>query len=148
MYKFYHINEKHLNDWISMMLELWDDNSYEVLKAEHVNIIYDSNFGNFICYDENDEAVGFINMSLRNDYVPGAENYPVGFVEGIFVKSKYRNRGVARKLLEEGETWARKNGCRQVGSDCELNNLISYDFHIHTGFAETERVVCFIKDLK
>ncbi len=146
MYKIERISNKHMSDWISMMLQLWDDNSYEVLRTEHVNIMNDDKFGNFICYKGN-EAVGFINMSLRTEYVEGAEIYPVAYVEGIFVKGEYRRKGVAKRLLDKGAEWGMEKGCKQMASDSELSNVLSQDFHAGVGFEEVARVVCYIKDL-
>jgi hypothetical protein len=41
------------------------------------------------------------------------------------------------------ENWARSQGCGELASDAELNNLVSQVVHMALGFTETERV-CFI----
>jgi len=146
VYRIERIGNKHVTDWTDMMLELWEDNSHEILKAEHVNLVNDERFGNFICYEDNDEAAGFINMSLRSDYVEGAETSPVGYVEGIYVKSEHRRTGVGRSLLERGAQWARQKGCTQIGADCSIDNALSQGFLSGAGFREAERVVCYIMD--
>lgn len=146
MYRIERISERDLGEWINMMLELWDENTYEALKAEHIELINDSKNGNFICYDE-DEAVGFINMSLRRDYVEGSNSSPVGYVEGVYVKPGHRRTGIARKLVDCGIQWAKELGCSQIGSDCVIDNVMSCHFHKGLGFEEAERIVCFIKDV-
>lgn len=93
---------------------------------------------------------GFIGVALcclRHDYVEGCETSPVGYLEGVSVKEDCRNRGVARRLVEECENWARDKGCREFASDCELNNTASQNFHLRIGFQEQNRIVCFKKDL-
>jgi GNAT superfamily N-acetyltransferase len=40
------------------------------------------------------------------------------------------------------------NGCREVASDCLLENTDSYKFHQKIGFEETERAIFFLKPLK
>ena len=35
-----------------------------------------------------------------------------------------------------------------MGSDCALENRESRQFHLHSGFLEAGRIICFIKDLE
>lgn len=43
------------------------------------------------------------------------------------------------------------NICRspmaEFASNCELDNHNSYEFHMATGFTETNRIICFKKEL-
>ena len=94
-----------------------------------------------------DEYIGFINLSIRIDYVEGSNSSPVAYVEGIYVKPEYRNKGIAKSLIANGEEWARFKGCTQMGSDIEMDNDISYKFHQKIGFDEANRIICFIKDI-
>ena len=91
--------------------------------------------------------IGVALCSLRHDYVEGCETSPVGYLEGVSVKETCRNRGVARRLVEECENWAREKGCREFASDCELSNTASLSFHLQLGFREQNRIICFKKDL-
>ena len=69
------------------------------------------------------------------------------FWEGIYVREDFRRRGVARELLAACEQWARKQGCREFASDCELTNRESERFHRALGFGEAGRIGCFVKKL-
>ena len=69
------------------------------------------------------------------------------FWEGIYVREDFRRRGVARELLAACEQWARKQGCREFASDCELTNRESERFHRALGFGEAGRISCFVKKL-
>ena len=91
--------------------------------------------------------IGVALCSLRHDYVEGCETSPVGYLEGVSVKETCRNRGVARRLVEECENWAREKGYRKFASDCELSNTASLSFHLQLGFREQNRIICFKKDL-
>ena len=84
-------------------------------------------------------------MDLRHDYVEGTESRPVGYLEGIYVREEYRNRGYAGELLAECEKWAKQKGCSEFASDCELNNDASLQFHMRVGFTEANRIICFTK---
>ncbi len=93
------------------------------------------------------EIVGFAQCQLRHDYVEGCNKSPVGYLEGIFVKSGHRRRGYGRKLVRACEKWAKESGCREFASDCQLDNNESLAFHLSCGFIEAGRIICFYKQL-
>jgi aminoglycoside 6'-N-acetyltransferase I len=94
-----------------------------------------------------DQPVGFAEARLRSDPVNGCETSPVAFLEGLWVASPYRRRGVARRLIAAVEDWARGIGCAELASDAVIDNVVSHAVHRATGFEETERVVYFRKRL-
>jgi GNAT superfamily N-acetyltransferase len=47
--------------------------------------------------------LAFINLSLHYEYVPGATQNPVAYVEGIYVLDGYRHQGVAKALIQFAE---------------------------------------------
>ncbi len=93
------------------------------------------------------KPVGFVEATLRTDYVNGCETSPVAFLEGIYVEPEARRQGVAKELVAEVERWALGLGCREFASDALLENEASHRMHRGLGFTETERVVYFRKDL-
>ena len=129
-----------------MALNIWDNNSIDELTKEFDSMIYDSNSICFINYEDN-LPVGFANASLRYDYVEGCETSPAGYLEGIYVIDDYRNKNIARKLVEACQVWAKDRGCLEFASDCELTNLDSLDFHLAIGFNEVNRIICFKKNI-
>lgn len=96
---------------------------------------------------EDSIPAGFAQCQLRRDYVEGTETSPVGYLEGVYVREAYRGRGAARALLQACEGWAAERGCAEFASDCELDNAGSIAFHLGAGFAEANRIVCFVKPL-
>lgn len=110
----------------------------ELLKSQK-SIIY-------IAVDD-DKVVAFAQFELRYDYVEGTNTSPVGYIEGIYVQKEYRNIGLASQLVKRGEQWAKQKGCTQMASDCELSNIDSYKFHTRIGYEETNKIVCFKKDI-
>ena len=93
----------------------------------------------------NDTPVGFAQCTLRTDYVEGTESSPVGYLEGVFVNAEYRGNGYAKELLLACENWAKNMSCTEFASDCELDNMASFKFHIAAGFDEANRIICFRK---
>ena len=91
--------------------------------------------------------VGLALCSLRSEYVEGTNDSPVGYLEGIYVEEDFRGKNIAAALLSSCEEWAKQRGCREFASDCELDNPASLAFHLHTGFEEANRIICFVKTL-
>ena len=129
-----------------LALRLWPDHSAEEMETEFNELLKDPDCAVFFS-EQDGEAVGFAQCQLRRDYVEGTESSPVGYLEGIYVAEPYRNRGVARALLKACEDWAKRQGCTEFASDCELTNTDSLRFHLASGFTEANRIICFVKKL-
>lgn len=125
---------------------LWEDNEIDDLENEIKEYITLNKGVTFIYFEES-VPVGFAQCNLRHDYVEGTESSPVGYLEGIFIKKEYRNKGFAKELLSQCERWAKSQGCDEFASDCELNNTESMKFHLQVGFGEANRIICFKKKL-
>ncbi len=138
---------EHLEDLLTMALDLWPDQDYESLKETFIKILSSNKF-KVLLFRQADEFVAFLYLAIRTDYVEGSETSPTGYVEGIYVKPAFRRKSISRKLLQAGEDWVKENNCRQIGSDISLENKVSYEFHTQVGFKEASRLIAFIKDLK
>lgn len=129
-----------------MAAQLWPDTPAEEHAATLREVI-GSPGGAVFFAENNGNPVGFAQCQLRHDYVEGTDSSPVGYLEGIWVSEACRGRGAARLLLFACEEWARCCGCTEFASDCELDNVQSLHFHLHTGFEEANRIICFTKKL-
>ena len=129
-----------------LAIQMWEDNTIESLAEELAEVMESPESAVFLLYD-GEEAIGFAQCQLRHDYVEGTDSSPVGYLEGIFVKEVYRNKGGAKELLKQCEAWAKDMGCTEFASDCELENTGSLAFHLKMGFEEANRVICFTKKL-
>lgn len=138
--------EKDYEDIAILANQLWANSDLDELKQEFLNDLSSLENSIFLCYKD-DKPVAFVDCRLRYDYVEGAKTTSVAYIEGIYVKEKYRNQGIARQLIENCEQWARKHDCHELASDCEINNNDSFNFHIKSGFKEVNRVISFLKEL-
>ena len=125
---------------------LWDHPSADELADEFSEILSQEDAQVFLKYAA-DTPVGFAKCQLRHDYVEGTETTPVGYLEGIFVMEGHRRRGYAKELLNACEGWARNKGCKEFASDCEIDNVDSFRFHIAAGLTEANRIIRFTKKL-
>lgn len=141
-------NLDNIEEIIKMALALWPDNQYSELKKEFLEIVDTENENEeVLLFQKENESLGFIHVAIRNDYVEGADFSPTGYIEGIFVKTNYRMKGIAKILVKAGEDWAKDRGCRQMASDVEFSNKDSINFHKSINYNEVNRVVCFLKDI-
>ena len=134
--------------WLDLRIALWSDATADEHRGYMaISLAQPERFLALIVYDDRHQPVGFIEGSIRLDYVNGTESSPVGFVEGVYVIAPRRRRGVARALFAAIGDWAKARGCRELASDALLDNESSQRAHRALGFRETERVVYFAKPL-
>ena len=129
-----------------LAINMWQEHSVEDLTSEFVALLSADNTAVFIA-ESATEIIGFAQCQLRYDYVEGTQTSPVGYLEGIYILPANRGQQFAAKLLSACEDWSREKGCTEFASDCELSNLESLSFHLHTGFREANRIICFTKKL-
>lgn len=146
MYRIHRAPPDELRPLTSLVLRLWPEHKAEELAEEYRLLLSETDCAIFLAAGE-DTPVGFAQCQLRRDYVEGTETSPVGYLEGIYVLPEYRGSGLARALLNACENWAREQNCQEFASDCELDNHQSLAFHLHVGFQEANRIICFRKDL-
>lgn len=130
----------------SLAVRMWKNSTVDELIQEFSQLISGENAAFFLKF-EGDFPIGFAQCQLRRDYVEGTASSPVGYLEGIFIKEGYRNRGYAKELLAQCESWAKARGCLEFASDCEIDNVNSYLFHRAMNFTEANRIICFTKPL-
>jgi len=130
----------------ALACRLWPEHTQKEMEGELTALLEKPDAAFFLAYREN-RAIGFAQCQLRHDYVEGTESSPVGYLEGIYVAEACRKQGIAKALLAACESWAKEKGCTEFASDCELRNTQSLDFHLHMGFEEANRIICFTKKL-
>jgi GNAT superfamily N-acetyltransferase len=69
------------------------------------------------------------------------------YVEGWYVADGWRRQGVGRALMQAAEQWARDAGFAGLGSDARVENEVSLLAHERLGFAPTERLQFFRRQL-
>jgi aminoglycoside 6'-N-acetyltransferase I len=137
-----------LPDWQRMRQALWPEITEEEKTRETKAMMAEqSRFFIRIATGADDRSAGFVEATLRLDYVNGCVTSPVVFLEGIYVEPWARRRGAARLLVDAVASWGRARGCREFASDAFLKDAESHAMHRALGFEETERVVYFRKDL-
>ncbi len=135
--------------WVELRLAFWSD----AAPGEHAAVVERYFAGTLpepimtlLAFDARHQPVGFVELSIRA-YAEGCESENVAYVEGWFVVPEARGGGVGRVLIEHAEAWARREGCTELASDAQLEDLSSAAAHEAVGFAEAGRIRCFRKVL-
>jgi aminoglycoside 6'-N-acetyltransferase I len=93
------------------------------------------------------QAVGFAEVSIRQDHVEGTSSTPVPYLEGWYVVPGHRRKGVGRALVKGAEDWALEAGYSELASDVEGENHEAIQAHRGLGFREVGRSVHFVRPL-
>jgi aminoglycoside 6'-N-acetyltransferase I len=133
--------------WLDMRIALWPDET----PRDHAEMIDEMLSGDdawgLVAEAGDGAATGFAEIAVRK-YANGCDTRPVAFLEGVWVKPKFRRRGIGARLIVQAQTFLAARGFRELGSDTRIDNHASQAAHLAWGFSETERVVYFRKRLK
>ena len=100
----------------------------------------------FLAIDSAGDVVGFAEVSIRT-CAEGCHTDRVAFLEGWYVDQAARRCGYGAALVRAAEAWGRSQGCTEMGSDTEIDNVISAAAHLAVGFDEVNRSINFRKAL-
>jgi len=102
----------------------------------------------FVAEASDGKLAGFLEAGLRScaDGCDGA--HAVGYVEGWYVREDLRKQGIGAELLQAAEDWARSQGCKEMASDTQIDNVVSQRAHEALGFEIAERSVLYRKSLR
>jgi aminoglycoside 6'-N-acetyltransferase I len=131
---------------------LWPESSTEE-HAKELELILPGKFPGvmplviLVAEEDDGTLAGFLEAGLRS-YADGCDaSHAVGYVEGWYVAEQSRQRGIGAALLRGAEDWARSQGCVEMASDTQIDNVVSQRVHEALGFEVAERSVLYRKTL-
>jgi aminoglycoside 6'-N-acetyltransferase I len=134
------------SEWQRMSVALFPEHSAEELAPWMRDFKARPDAEVFVAERPDGSVAGFVEVGTR-PYADGCDTSPVGYVEAWYVDPDVRRHGYGRALLAAAETWARRQGYREIASDALLDNSVSHAAHRRAGFEEVDRVVQFRKRL-
>ena len=137
--------KEHFNAYKKLVKELWNDITDEDISEITNEHLSGKEF--IFLYERDGKIIGFINTSIRNDYVPGSTADGVAYIEGIYVCEAYRRNQVAIQLVDHAIEFFKERGFTELGSDTEIENEVSQFWHKAIGFKEVERCVHYIRKI-
>ena len=136
------VEKSQLADWAYFAHLAWKTEKKKLLVA-----FSEGKFPNEFLYYIEGEAVAWVSLSMRSEYVEGSEQLPVAYIEGIAVAPVFQRHGIATQLLDFAQSWATEKGVSQLASDCDIDNAVSQAFHKKAGFKEISRTVHYMLNL-
>ncbi|MEO1216557.1 MAG: GNAT family N-acetyltransferase [Bacteroidota bacterium] len=82
------------------MCELWPESKIEEELA-YVQSIQQSEKDCFFRLIDDDILQGFIQLKIRSEYAEGANSSPLAYVEGIYIRTAFRRKAWADKLIKK-----------------------------------------------
>ena len=149
LYEIRPVTERDAEPWARLRHALWPDGSLAEHRAETERFLAGGGTEPeevLLAVGEDGRLLGFVELSIRN-IVHACTPGRVGYLEGWYIVPAARRQGIGRALVAAGERWARGQGCREFGSDADLENEASHAAHRRLGFSETGRVVTYRKEL-
>ena len=134
-------------EWRRMSEALLPDEPPEEYEEEMRALLRRDDAAVFVAERPDGSVCGFVEVGSRL-YADGCRSSPVGYVEAWYVDPDVRRSGYGRALLEAADAWALRRGYSEMASDALLDNIVSHEAHIRSGFSEVERVVQFRKSLR
>jgi aminoglycoside 6'-N-acetyltransferase I len=140
-------NKSDLNEYKRMRKLLWPECSIDQHELE-IDLILSSSGTVLVAEISKSNLIGFAEISIRSDHVEGTTESPVPYLEGWYVDSEFRGKGVGKALIKSAEEFAAGMGFKELASDAEMSNKSSITIHKNLGFKEVERTVHFVKTIK
>jgi aminoglycoside 6'-N-acetyltransferase I len=134
--------------WESLRAQLWPDVDSACDIAQYFAANPEKRDQLFLAQRPKGFICGFIELSIRRDWVEGSTSSSVAYVESWFVHPDHRKKGIGKALLVGAENWAREAGFTEMGSTTLIENEDSIAAHLSCGYTEVERAVHFIKSLE
>ena len=134
-------------EWLRMRRSLWPATSLAGHEDEmRAYFMRGEGVLSWVAEKSDKRMIGFIEASIRT-ITEDSDTRNVGYIEGWYVEPDFRRIGVGRLLVSHAAQWARAQGCKEIGSDCELDNELSVKAHLGLGFEETSSLIHFRKRL-
>ncbi len=123
----------------AIMALLWPDGTVDEHLRDSVAIVRSGMSGSLpgailLALDAGVTPVGFLQVGLRSHAVGCDSSRPVGFIEGWFVRDRFRGQGIGSALVRAAEDWSRERGCLEMASDALIENEESLRAHDAMGF--------------
>jgi aminoglycoside 6'-N-acetyltransferase I len=134
------------SEWLRMGVALFPQEPLDEIERGMRDTLANARAAVFIAERDDGSPCGFVEVGTRA-YAEGCVTSPVGYVEAWYVDPDMRQQGVGRALLAAAEGWARSTGYAEMGSDALIDNVVSHQAHIRSGYTEVERLVLFRKAL-
>lgn len=104
---------------------------------------------NIFVAEDKGQLIGFIEVSIKK--FDGMVNDRVGYIEGWYIDSNYRNKGLGKLLIIEAENWVKYEGCNSMASFIPADNATATELFEKLGYKivnKNDISFYFLKEIK
>ncbi len=141
------LQDKDYDQWLRLRQALWPEASLEKQQGEMAELLAQRDaMPVFVAQQADGKLCGMVEVAIRRK-ASGCTTDKIGYLEGWYVDSAWREQGIGSQLVEAAETWARHQGCSEMASDTCTGYPISPTAHARLGYVEVHRDIFFRKVL-
>ncbi|BHH86144.1 GNAT family N-acetyltransferase [Desulforhopalus sp. 52FAK] len=128
-----------------LLFSIEEDFTFDAEKQEKgLGLLLQQDSSAVFLAEEDGEVVGMVTGQLL---ISTAEGAPALILEDLVVSALYRNKNIARSLLETLSSWARERGATRMQLLADVNNKDALNFYTKCDWAQTQ-LICLRKYLK
>ncbi len=143
----YQADLEDLSTLTNLLERLYQTGDYSSLEKENKELLNNPNHL-FYLAKINELPIAAAHFSIRYEYINGKKGEgAVAFLEGIFVEEAYRRQGIGLQLVNQILPRLKSKGITELLSDSLQENQAAHQFHLASGFKETQRVTFFHRDV-
>lgn len=120
-----------IDEFFRLLNEFYNNNlSYETFKKIYTRNIDDPKYYYTVAVNEG-QIVGILISEFQEKL---HRTKPQCFIDDLYVDSKYRNRGIGKKLLQDAIENAKENDCEVVELTSYRDNVDAHRFYENNNF--------------
>lgn len=100
--------------------------------------IQNENLGKFWVITQSGKTIGYVILTFGYSFEYGGRD---AFVDELYLKKDYRNRGIGTLIFESIEFYARKHDVKTIHLEVEQGNEAANRLYIKSGFKSNDRTL-------
>ena len=125
---------------LQMMNDFYQMNDYHFRETEKSRLfeefIGNDNLGKFWVVTLSGKIIGYIILTFGFSFEYGGRD---AFIDELYLKEEFRNRGLGKLILESVEFFAVKHKVKAIHLEVEETNVAGNRLYIKAGFSSNER---------
>ncbi|GAB4228924.1 MAG: hypothetical protein Tsb0034_00330 [Ekhidna sp.] len=125
---------------LEMMEDFYAMNGYQFYEVQasrnFEEFIQNDQLGKFWIINFSGKIAGYLILTFGYSFEYGGRD---AFIDELFLKEEFRNRGIGGLILESVDFFARKHGVKAIHLEMEKENLIENKLCVKSGFKSNDR---------
>ncbi|MEM7298481.1 MAG: GNAT family N-acetyltransferase [Bacteroidota bacterium] len=130
------------DECLRMMEDFYKMNGYTYYETDasrnFEEFIQNENLGKFWVITQSGKTIGYVILTFGYSFEYGGRD---AFVDELYLKAEYRNRGIGTLILESIDFYAHKHGVKAIHLEVEQDNEAGNRLYIKSGFKSNDRAL-------